>query len=318
MRVFVTGATGFVMGAVTLALRARGDAVVALVRSPSRAASLTALGCELVAGDVVDPIGAVDRLGGCDALIHGAAIYEIGVGPERRRAMEETNVTGTRRILEAARAAGTPRIVYDSTIAAFGNTHGGVVAEGHRPTSSPTSAYEDTKRRAHEIVVEAARSGMPVVIVQPGQVYGPNDHSAVGANLLALARGNLRYRAFEGLGLNLVHVDDLADGILRALDRGRAGECYVLGGEIATLGDAYRAVAKATGRRLPALVVPSTLVRIAGRLIPSMREVVTSADGVTFWATDAKARTELGTKPRDLSTGMRDVFGPSTSRDERA
>ena len=317
MRVFVTGATGFVMGAVVRLLRARGDEVVALVRNPSRAASLSALGCELVAGDVVDPTDAVGALRGCDALIHGAAIYEIGVNAERRRTMEETNVTGTRRMLDAAKVAGTKRMVYVSTIAAFGNTHGEIVAEGHRPTSPPTSAYEDTKRRAHEIALDAAKSGAPIVIVQPGQVYGPNDHSAVGANFRALAGGRLRYRAFEDLGLNLVHVDDLADGILRALDRGRAGECYILGGEIATLGHAYRAVAKATGRTLPSLVLPSALVRIAGRLIPSMKEVVSSADGVTFWATDAKARAELKTNPRDLATGMRDVYGP-LARGERA
>src|SRR6267143_1913926 len=297
------------MGAVTRALRARGDAVVALVRDPSRAGSLAKLGCELIAGDVVDPTDAVGELRGCDALIHGAAIYEIGVGDQRRQQMEETNVTGTRRVLEVARAAGTPRIVYVSTIAAFGNTHGAVVAEGHRPTSAPTSAYEDTKRRAHEIALDAAGRGAPIVIVQPGQVYGPNDHSAVGANFRALADGRLRYRAFEGLGLNLVHVDDLADGILRALDLGRLGECYVLGGEIATLGDAYRAVARATGRSLTPLVLPTALARAAGRLIPSMREVVSSADGVTFWATDAKARAQLGTRPRDLLTGMRDTFG---------
>src|SRR5205823_6021308 len=147
MRVFVTGATGFVMGAVARALRARGDAVTALVRDPSRAASLAALGCELVGGDVVHPTAAIPDLHRADALVHGAAIYEIGVTAERRRAMEETNVTGTRRVLDAARAAGTARIVYVSTIAAFGNTHGVVVAEGYRPTSPPTSAYEDTARR---------------------------------------------------------------------------------------------------------------------------------------------------------------------------
>ena len=111
MRVFVTGATGFVMGAVARALRARGDAVTALVRDPSRAASLAALGCELVGGDVVHPTAAIPDLHRADALVHGAAIYEIGVTAERRRAMEETNVTGTRRVLDAARAAGTARIV---------------------------------------------------------------------------------------------------------------------------------------------------------------------------------------------------------------
>jgi len=114
-----------------------------------------------------------------------------------------------------------------------------------------------------------------------------------------------------------VHVDDVADGIVRALDRGRVGECYVLGGELTTLGDAYRAVATATGRTLPAFVLPPAIARIAGRLVPSMREVVSSADGVTFWATDSKARAELGTSPRNLLTGMRETFGP-IARDERA
>src|SRR5207245_4745827 len=111
---------------------------------------------------------------------------------------------------------------------------------GHSPTSAPTSAYEDTKRRAHDIALDAARGGAPIVIVQSGQVYGPNDHSTVGANFRALAEGRLPYRAFEGLGLNLVHVDDLADGIVRALDRGRPGECCRVGGGRAALAGASR------------------------------------------------------------------------------
>ena len=314
MRVFLTGATGFVMGAVARRLRAREDDVVALVRSSARGRDLAALGCELVQGDIVDlGAAAADRLRACDALVHGAAIYEIGVTAARRRAMEETNVTGTRRILEAARDADVRRVVYVSTIAAFGNTHGAVVAEGYVATAPPTSAYEDTKRRAHGIALEFARAELPIVIVQPGQVYGPNDHSAVGANLRALATGTLRYRALGGVGLSFVNVDDLADGIVRALDRGRSGECYVLGGEIARLDDAYRAVAQATGRTLPSLVIPDWLLRVAARLVPGLREVVSSADGVTFWATDSKARAELGTRPRGLRDGMRDTFGAARS-----
>jgi dihydroflavonol-4-reductase len=311
MRVFLTGAAGFVMGAVARRLQARGDVVVALVRSRARGAELAALGCELVEGDVVEPSEAVlDAIRGCDTLIHGAAIYEIGVNAARARLLEATNVTGTRRMLEAARAAGVRRVVYVSTIAAFGNTKRAIVTEGHRPTMPPTSAYEDTKRRAHEIALEFAWSGLPIVVVQPGQVYGPRDHSEIGANLRALAEGRLRYLALGGVGLNFVHVDDLADGIVRALDRGRVGECYILGGEIATLADAYRAVARVTGRKLPALVIPDALLRLAGRLLPAMREVVSSADGVTFWASDDKARAELGTSPRGLADGMRDTFRP--------
>src|SRR2546430_15632974 len=113
MRVFLTGATGFVTGAVARRLRAREDAVVAPVRSRARGGQLAALGCELVEGDIVG-LGpaAADRLRACDALVHGAAIYEIGVTAARRRALEETNVTGTRRILEAARDADVRRVVY--------------------------------------------------------------------------------------------------------------------------------------------------------------------------------------------------------------
>ena len=302
------------MGAVTRQLRARGDEVVALVRSRKRAAELAERGCELVEGDVAAlDRGGVEILRSCDVLIHGAAIYEIGVDAARRGEMETTNVSGTRRMLQAARDANVKRIVYVSTIAAFGNTRGQIVAEGHVPTLPPTSAYEDTKRRAHEIALEAARDGLPIVIVQPGQVYGPHDHSAIGANLGALARGRLRYLALCGVGLNFVHVDDVTDGIVRALDRGRTGESYVLGGEIARLGDAYRAVSEITGRPLPRLVIPDALLRLAGRLLPRMREVIASADGVTFWATDAKARAELGTTPRTLRHGMRDTFGRSSA-----
>jgi dihydroflavonol-4-reductase len=307
VRVFVTGATGFVMGAVTRRLRARGDDVVALVRSRSRAVDLEAMGCELVDGDVFTVTPAQPR--GCDALIHGAAIYEIGVDAKRRRQMEATNVDGTRRVLATAREAAIGRVVFISTVAAFGNTRGKIVSEGFTADVPPTSAYEDTKRRAHAIALAAIREGQPIAIVQPGQVYGPNDHSEIGASFRALATGRMRYRALEGVGLSFVHVDDVADGIVRALDRGRAGECYVLGGEIATLGDAYRAVALVTGRPLPRLIVPTVLLRLAGRFSPRLCETVASADGVTFWASDAKARAELGTHPRSLRDGMRDTFG---------
>jgi dihydroflavonol-4-reductase len=307
MRAFLTGATGFVMGAVARRLRAWGDEVVALVRSRSRARDLEAGGCELVEGGLLDI--STTELRGCDALIHGAAIYEIGVNDERRRQMVETNVEGTRRVLDTARQAAIGRTLFISTIAAFGNTRGAIVSEGFEPHLPPTTAYEDTKRQAHQLAAAAIRAGQPIVIVQPGQVFGPDDHSGIGTSLRALAAGRLRYLAFLRVGLSFVHIDDVAEGIVRALDGGRLGESYVLGGEIARLGDAYRAVADVTGRPLPRVVVPDQLLRLAARFSPALRETVTSADGVTFWASDAKARAELGTRPRGLREGMRDTFG---------
>jgi nucleoside-diphosphate-sugar epimerase len=229
-------------------------------------------------GDLASVDGSM--VAGADAVIHGAAIYEIGVSAERARTMAATNVGGTARV--------------------------------HVPTAPATSTYEDTKRRAHDIALAAIRARAPVIVVQPGQVYGPGDHSSIGRSLTALAHGRLRYRAFGTLGLSFVHVDDVADGVVRAVDRGRAGESYVLGGEIARLDDAYRAVADVTGRPVPSLEIPPVLLRAAARLVPSLREVVASADGVTFWASDAKARRELGTDPRALVVGMRDTYGAAS------
>jgi nucleoside-diphosphate-sugar epimerase len=124
MRVFLTGGTGFIGGHVAAQLRNRGDDVRALVRSPAKGAMLASLGCELIEGDLADDAAIARGLEGCDAAIHGAAVYEVGIPERDRRPMYEANVLGTERVLKAALAAGTPKIVYVSTVAAFGNTHG--------------------------------------------------------------------------------------------------------------------------------------------------------------------------------------------------
>jgi nucleoside-diphosphate-sugar epimerase len=152
VKVFVTGATGFIGGEVVRQLRDRGDEVACLVRSPEKAGKLTEMGCELVAGDLGD--GDVIRAGleGCDALIHSAAMYEVGIPDSQHQAMFDANVTGTERVLEAALAAKTPRIVHVSTCGIFGNTHGEVVDEAYEhPGDEFTSYYEETKLEAHRI-----------------------------------------------------------------------------------------------------------------------------------------------------------------------
>src|SRR5437870_9206034 len=141
MRVFLTGGTGFIGGEVVRRLRDRGDDVRALVRSPEKAGSLP--GCELVAGDLSDEEALRSAMDGCDAVIHIAAIYEIGVPKSRHEAMWETNARGTERVLRAAQKAGVGKIVYVSTVAAFGNTHGKVVDETYaHPGDSYTSVYD--------------------------------------------------------------------------------------------------------------------------------------------------------------------------------
>ena len=309
MNVFVTGATGFVTGTVTVQLLARGDRVRALVRDASRGRTLERSGVTVVAGDLSDA-GALRRgMEGVDAVVHGAAMYSVGIAPSQRPAMFTANVTGTERVLEAALDAGVRRVAYISTCAIFGNTHGQIVDETYMRTGPYTSYYEETKVQAHEIALRLAARGLPVSIAQPGGVYGPGDTSGMGGLMRDFARGRLPLVPFADTGLNFVHVEDVARGIVLVLDRGTPGRSYVLGGEIARVVDAFAALARVTGRSLPRLRLPYALLQIGALVRPGLREVVTSTRGVTFWATDARARDQLGYVSRGLEAGLRDTYG---------
>jgi nucleoside-diphosphate-sugar epimerase len=322
MKAFVTGATGFIGGRVATKLRERGDQVVALVRSPHKAAALRGLGCDLVEGDLSDGEAIRAGLEGCDAAFHVAAIYRVGIPPSERPGMHEANVKGTERVLDAAIDAGVSRIVYVSTIGVFGNTRGQVVDEGYqRPANGFLSAYDETKYLAHQAAVERIAKGAPILIAQPGGVYGPGDTSDL-ANLIKQVRtGRLKFLIFPEVGFNFLHVDDAADGILLVHDKGQTGQCYVLGGQLATLGDLIRTIAVLSGRKPPRHTLPPAVARMAipigpliGKLLgqgPNLRELIASADGATYWATDAKARRDLGYSPRDLDTGMKQTLAAS-------
>ena len=320
MRAFVTGGTGFLGARLVDRLLQRSDDVVCLVRSPEKASGLRRQGCALVEGDLLAREAMEEAMRGCDAVFHLAADYRVGVRDAARESMERSNVEGTRTVLDAAHAAGVPRIVYVSTVAVFGNTGGEIVDETYEhPGRSFTSKYEETKWRAHLVAKEKAAAGVPVVIVQPGAIYGPGDKSAVGDQLSQAARGKLPAVAFPQLGLNMVHVDDVVEGILLALDKGEPGESYVLGGQITTLREAIESAARAAGSKPPRLNVPTGLLKLlapVGPLVgkamnapPNLREVISTSAGVTFWARDDKARRELGYAPRDMQTGFRQVFG---------
>jgi dihydroflavonol-4-reductase len=294
-------------------LLARGDQVRALVRDASRGRTLERAGATAVAGDLSDA-GALRRgMEGVDAVVHGAAIYEVGIPPLRRPAMYEANVLGTQRVLEAALAAGVRRVAYVSTVAIFGNTGGAIVDETYTRTGPYTSYYEETKVRAHEIALRLAERGLGVSIAQPGGVYGQGDTSGMGGLMRSFVQGRLPFVPFPDTGLNFVHVDDVARGIVLVLDRGQTGRSYVLGGEIARVVDAFAALARITGRGLPRLRLPYALLELGALVRPGLREVVTSSKGVTFWATDARAKSELGYTSRALEAGLRDTYGGATA-----
>jgi len=289
VKVFVTGATGFVTGNVTMQLLARGDEVRVLVRDAARGQTLARAGATLVKGDLSDGAALHRGMEGVDAVVHGAAMYAVGIAPSRRPAMFEANVTGTERVLGAALEAGARRVAYVSTCAIFGNTLGAIVDESYTRSGPYTSYYEETKVQAHELALSFAARGL-------------------GGLMRDFARGRLPIIPFADAGLNFVYVDDVARGIVLVLDKGQSGRSYVLGGEIARVGDAFAALARVTGRDLPRLRLPYVLLQLGSLVRPGLREVVTSTKGVTFWATDARARAELGYTARDLEAGLRDTY----------
>ena len=317
MKAFVTGGTGFIGSRVVKRLRTRGDDVVVLARRPEKAAGLDA---QVVEGDLGDADAIRRGVEGCQAVFHIAADYRVGMAASKRESMRDSNVRGTERVLDAAADAGVDRIVYVSTINVFGNTNGQVVDESYSRNEADgyVSTYDETKYLAHRLAEERAAQGAPIVIVQPGSVYGPGDHALVGQMIEQASTGKMPARAFPELGLNMVHVDDVADGIMLAHDRGNVGESYVLGGEITTQGELIDKAAAAGGQKPPRMTVPPGLLKAmipVSRWVgppmglpPNFREMISAAHKVTYWAKDDKARRELGYAPRDLETGLRETI----------
>lgn len=320
MRVFVTGGTGFIGGTVARRLRERGDDVVCLVRSPEKAAKLTELGCVLVSGDLGDAEAMRSGMKGCDAVVHAAAMYEVGIPAKQHPTMWEANVAGTEHAMSAALEAKVPRIVYVSTCGIFGNTHRKVVDESYEhPGREFTSYYEETKLEAHRIVKRMiSDQSLPAIIVQPGGVYGPDDTSQVADLLQEFFAGKLPLLPFPEFGICMTHVEDIAGGILLALDKGRLGETYVLSGPVTTMREAVETVAAVSGRKAPKRAMPTALMKaltpigpLVGKLMgqpPNLRELISSADGVTFWASHEKASRELGYAPRGMEEGWRQTL----------
>jgi dihydroflavonol-4-reductase len=321
MKAFITGATGFIGGHVARKLRERGDDVVALVRSPDKAGALRALGCELVAGDLSDGDAIKRGTAGCDACFHIGAMYKVGIPKSAHPAMFDANVLGTERVIDAAVEGGASRIVYVSTGNVYGNTRRKVVDESYERPQPPEflSYYDETKWMAHKVATDRIAKGAPVVIAMPGGVYGPDDPSELG-NLIDQTRtGKLKLRMFPDAGFNFVYVEDLADGILAVHDQGRLGESYNLAGQQGTLGDLIDKTAALAGRKPPRMTLPPAAMKLAIPIGPlvgkamgfpgNLGELIHTSDGVTFWMTDQKARSELGFAPRDLDTGLRQTLG---------
>ena len=319
MKSFVTGGSGFLGAAVVRRLVERGDEVVGIARSEEAATKLTRLGAVPVRGDMTDAHTLDQLLTGVDLVFHIAGDYRVGIKESEHPAMFTANVDGTTVVLDAAVSAGVGKIVYVSTVGVFGNTRGKVVDETYeRPDRDFLSYYDATKYLAHRVAVARQAAGAPLVIAQPGAIYGPGDHSELGAQIEQAARGKYVIRAFPELGFTMGHLDDVADGVVLAQAGGREGESYVLGGEVSCLGTILDTVADLTGHKRPRLKLPSGVYSAArpfgglvGRVFgtgPNLREVIRASKGVTYWASSAKAERELGYAPRGLEQGLRDLL----------
>jgi dihydroflavonol-4-reductase len=319
MKVFLTGGTGFLGGALARRLRQRGDEVLALVRDRGKAKALTREGCEIVSGDLSDISVLASAMSDCDAAVHAAAVFEVGVPESERVRLTVANIAGTRRILQAARQSELARLIYVSTVAVFGNTRGSVADESTPLAEDAATYYEWTKIRAHCLVRRAATEGLPVVTVLPSTIYGAGDRSQLGQIMRQFLQGRAPLMLFpDSAGFSLVHVDDVAAGILLALDDGQVCHEYILGGEIATMRALMRRLAEVAGRPAPEHGVPPLVLR---HLLPrarrlahnlgfpaNVREAVGALDGYTYWASHAKAARELGYESRSLREGLRQTL----------
>jgi nucleoside-diphosphate-sugar epimerase len=330
MRVVITGGAGFIGRAIVERLAKRGDEVVALVRDTGRARFLKdeAGRVSLLKSDLSSVAQLTAQIKGADAVIHAAGSYRIGIKKSEHDAMWDANVGATERVLDAAIAAGVARIVYVSTANVFGNTKAQHPDESFQRDEKLgfLSWYDETKYRAHECAVDRQERGAPIVIVMPTQVYGPNDHSQASQLLDDAFHGKLQAVPFPTGGLAWVHVNDLADGIVAALDKGRIGQSYILSGDPHRIGESLQIAARVAGRRPPRFNAPVGLLKLIAPLndrigglpgLPSnLSEAISAGDGVTYWAKHDKATAELGFKPRSLEQGIVDTWGKPADQRE--
>jgi len=315
----VTGATGFVGSAVARALAARGHGLRVLVRRGSDRRNLVGVDAEPVVGDLNDAASLARAAAGCRFVVHVAADYRIWVpDPD---AMLAANVAGTRALFLAALEAGVERVVHCSSVAALGLTADGTPADETTPVSEATvvGIYKKSKYRAEQAVLELVRErGLNAVIVNPSSPIGPRDIKPTPTGKMVADAASGRIPAYIDTGLNVVHVDDVAMGHVLALERGRIGERYILGGENFTLVQLLTLIAEAAGRRpprirlarellWPAALASEALAHLTGIEPRVTRDHLRMARKRMFFSS-AKAIAELGYAPRPARAAVVDAI----------
>ena len=316
LKAFVTGATGFLGSHVARALSDQGAELRLLVRPTSNLKNLEGLKAETASGDLRDAASIERAMSGCDAVFHVAADYRLWVrDPDE---MYRSNVEGTRAILEAARKNGVRRVVHTSSVATIGFTGDGSLANEDSPVSlqDMIGPYKRSKFMAEQIAMEAGRSGMDVVTVNPTTPIGEQDVKPTPTGRIVVDFLKRKFPAYVETGLNLVDVKACARGHIAAFEKGRSGERYILGGENLTLKQILDKLGTITGLPSPTMKLPYFVAfaagvvdeAITGRLLN--REPRATVDTVRMgrkmmFASSAKAERELGWKIDPVDDALR-------------
>jgi dihydroflavonol-4-reductase len=309
----VTGATGFVGAAVARNLAAKGHRLRLMARAGSDRRNFAGIDAEVVEADLCAPESLTGAVAGCRYLFHVAADYRLWV-PDPA-AMRRANIDGTVALLLAAKAAGVERSVYTSSVAALGLTLDGSPADETTPVTPAhlVGAYKQSKYDAEQAVRRLA-AAQDIVIVNPSTPVGPGDvkPTPTGKMVLDAARGKMP--AFVDTGLNIVHVDDVAEGHVLAMQAGRTGEAYILGGDDLMLGDFFAEICRQAHRKPPTLRLPiaplkpiawvmERLAGITGKTPLMTSDLLKMAHKKMFFSS-AKAKAELGYAPRPAASAV--------------
>ena len=315
MRLFITGATGFVGAHVARRAAELGADLRVLTRAASNVENLP-VGADVVVGDLREPAGFASALQGCDALIHVAADYRLWV-PDPAE-MYKANVEGTRELLRLAREAGVPRVVYTSSVATMGFDRAGTVVDEETPVGEADMIghYKRSKWMAEQVAMEAARGGQEVMILNPTTPIGALDTKPTPTGRIVVDFLNGNFPAYVETGLNLVDVDEIARMHLVALERGTPGERYILGGENLTLKQILDRLAGITGLAAPTMKVPHAVAmayaffeetltgKLRGKEPRATVEAVRMGKKMMF-ASSAKAERELGLRVMSVEGALR-------------
>jgi len=305
MKIFLTGATGFVGSHVARHLADQGAELRVLVRATSNLANLEGVAAGTVVGDLLEPEGLRDGIRGCDALMHVAADYRLWVRDPKT--MYAANVEGTRALLRIAGEEGVPRCVYTSSVATMGFKSDGTIVDEDTPVSleDMIGHYKRSKFLAEQAAIAAARAGQQVIILNPTTPIGAQDVKPTPTGRIVVDFLNKKFPAYVDTGLNLVDVTEVARAHCAALEAGRSGERYILGGENLTLKQILDKMSAITGLPSPTMKVPHAVAmtfaffdetitgRILGREPRATVEAVRMGKKKMF-ATSAKAQRELG------------------------